>query len=136
VVRSDGDGGFHLDALVGAQVRAIELNVRVVMRFYTPVDADEPVATLALCEPFQIFDGDRHHGAYFGPPRDGPPYGLDVLARLVQATTTRGIALASGDLEVEFSNGWRIDVPFGAQYEAWEFYSSDGWLVSPPGGGL
>jgi Family of unknown function (DUF6188) len=134
------DGSFDLDAVIGATFDSLELAVQVVMRFSAGSESAY-VAHLDISETFHVFDGIQSHDVYFGPVSDGAPYGLDVLARLLQeratgCVVTRGVAMATGALELEFSNGWRIDVPFSREYEAWVYMADDGWLAAPIGGGL
>ncbi len=137
VVPRQDNGDFLLNVLAGAQVEWVNLHVQAELRFMKMRgNQRDYVAKLAISEPFQVFDGKQRHPVYFGPPNDGPPYGLDVLARLIQETATGGVAFAGGALEVQFENGWRIEVPFGERDDDWGHWYEAGEPFSTPGGGL
>ena len=56
---------------------------------------------------------------------------------LVGKTIDHAIAGKDGGLDVRFTDGSRLVVPFDPDYEAWEANATDGFMVvSLPGGGL
>jgi hypothetical protein len=59
-----------------------------------------------------------------------------VLALLDRAVS-RVVAFKDGRLSLAFDGGWKIEVPGGAQFEAWTLTGPNGLLVvSIPGGDL
>ena len=56
---------------------------------------------------------------------------------LVGKTIEHAISGKDGTLDVRFTDGSRLVVPFDTDYEAWEANATDGFMVvSLPGGGL
>lgn len=76
--------------------------------------------------------GDR--ASAFNP--EGDPAAMGPALAVLRQSVRRARAFKDGRLEIEFSNGGELRVPFGEEFEAWDLVGPGGLrLVSLPGGG-
>lgn len=82
---------------------------------------------------FSFLESATSEPAFFEPERS-KDIGR-ILPFVIHATVINSDVDEMGNLTVEFDNGARLDVPFHAEYEAWNFVDKSKFRIAASAGG-